>query len=345
MAEIKINMDSLKSYRKAVRHKIKEGSNIFRFLPPFGEDCNGYPYVPWAIIWAHDPTTGNRRPYADCKRDEGRSPVWEYLDLLRAKVEDEKLKMLNSGASEEMIKDRFKATNKFISDIRPKTTFAWSAIDKAGTVGILELKTTAHKQVLSLMSQYIMDYNQDPTSLGSVPSDSGVWFNITRVGMNFDTEYSASKHQIMTKDPNTGVPSYTDDRSPIPESIASDYQSAGYDLTTIYQKKSYDELKDILVANITVLASANPDLAIDGFVAKSVTVSAPPVASVAQGITPDPKPSLPQGTGNIGIKLDNANDVTDGYEPALVQQETTQPSYASTNDDLMKMAEDIFNNQ
>jgi len=334
MADIKINMDSLKSYRKAVRHKVKEGSNIYRFLPPFGDNCDGYPYAFWAISWGlSDPSTGNRRPYADCKQAEGKSPIWEYLDLLRAKVENIKMELVAAGNNEEQIKERLKATNKFISDLRPKTAFSWNAIDKAGTVGILEVKSTAHKQVLKLMNQYIMDYNQDPTSLGSDPTDSGVWFDISRTGTSFDTEYTVKKNQTMVKDPATGVPSYTDDRSPIPESVATDYENMGYDLTTVYQKKTYDELRDILVANLAILTQSNSDLYVEEF---ATDVVAP---------TPQQTTNVPQGAGAVGIKLGKAEDVKEEAETVVISPNPTPETVTTeeSTEDLMKMAEDIFN--
>jgi len=332
MAEIKINMDSLKTFRKAVRHKVKDGSNIYRFTPPFGDNCEGYPYAFWAISWGlSDPETGNRRPYADCKQSEGKSPVWEYLDLLRPKVEKIKNDLVAEGKTEEEIKERLKATNIFISNLRPKTVFAWNAIDKSGTVGILELKSTAHKQVLKLMNQYILDYNQDPTSLGNEAADSGVWFDVSRSGMNFDTEYSVKKNQIMTKDANTGVPSYQDDRSAIPDSVAADYQNMGYDLTGIYQKKTYQELRDILVANLSILSKDNPDLYIEEFALEE----AAPTTTVA----PAPTANVPQGSGTVGIKLGNSEEVE-----ATVTSEPVQETKAEESmDDMLKMAEDIFN--
>ena len=345
MAEIKINMNSLKTYRKAVRHKVKDGSNIYRFTPPFGENCEGYPYAFWAISWGlSDPESGNRRPYADCKQTDGKSPIWEYLDLLRAKVEGIKIEMMSEGKTEEEIKERLKPTNVFISNLRPKTVFAWNAIDKAGTVGILELKSTAHKQVLKLMNSYIMDYNQDPTSLGKDPADSGVWFNVMRTGMNFDTEYSVKKNQIMTKDATTGVPSYQDDRSEIPDSVATDYDNQGYDLTTIYQKKSYDELRAILETNLKFLVETNPDLYVEDFCSGIATASTQEA----------PAQNAPQGAGTVGLKLGSVEtqeampqstqtNIPENIEATIPESMKATPVQSDDADAMMKMAEDIFN--
>jgi hypothetical protein len=222
---------------------------------------------------------------------------------------------------------KVEALNKFISDLRPKTAYAYNASDKSGQIGVLELKATAHKKVISLMDKYIKDYNQDPTSLNSEPTDSGVWFNISKVGKGFDTSYDASKNQIMAKDAS-GVPVYKDDRSPLADSIVHNFDSLGYDLNSLYQKLTYEELKDILVANLVNAAQNIPELLVPGFgldesgaseeahvtITTTTAVNKPAVSSVAK----------PQGTG-AKINLGKAEDVGDD------------------TDDILAMADDLFN--
>ena len=62
-----------------------------------------------------------------------------------------------------------------------------------------------------------------------------------------------------------GVPSYQDDRSALAENIKASYDELAYDLNTIYEKKTYDELKEILVANILHAAADVPELLVEGF--------------------------------------------------------------------------------
>lgn len=321
MAEIKINMDSLKTFRKTVRHKVQDGSNIFRLGPPAGKASNGYPYQKWGVIWGlSDPSTGNRRPYASPSTYEGKCPIYDYLDLLKVKVDNMQNAMISKGATKDEVKERFKDTNYFISQLRPKTVFAYNAVDKSGQLGILELKSTAHKKILELMNKYIIDYNQDPTSLGTDATDSGVWFDITRRGTGLQTEYGAIKHQSMAKDAK-GVPQYQDDREALPESVTEDYDNLAYDLTSIYQKKTYDEMKEILLANLEILGQDNSDLTIEGFGANAESV-----IEVKQGTSAQ---SLPQGAG-AKIKLD-MSEAVGIVTPIDVSSE-----------DLMKMAEDVF---
>lgn len=319
MANISINLDSLspKSFKKTVRHKIKDGVNTLRFLPPFGEEANGYPYRKWNVIWGlTDPNSGRTRPYASSSTYEGQCPVYDFLDILKPKIEQDKAALLASGASEDDVKAKFKSINDFISNIRPKTVFSYNATDKSGTVGVVELKSTAHKDVLKVMNQYIKDYNQDPTSVTSEVSDSGVWINVLREGMGFDTKYSAQKNQIMVKN-EQGVPQYQDDRSALAENIVASYDDLAYDLNTVYEKKTYDELKEILVANLLNAAIDIPELLVPGF---GLEEFSGPITN-ATSVEPAPV-AVPQGEAKVGLKL---GEPTEGTE------------------DLLAMADDLFN--
>ena len=331
MANISINLDSLnpKSFKKTVRHKIKDGTSIFRFLPPFGQESNGYPYCKWNVVWGlTDPNTGRERPFASPSTYEGQCPVFDYLELLRAKVEAEKITLMSKGMSEDQVKQKQEKINKFISGIRPKTVYAYNASDKSGTIGVVELKSTAHKDVLKVMNQYIKDYNQDPTSLNSAVTDSGVWMKIVREGAGFDTKYSAAKNQIMLKDA-TGVPSYQDDRSALAESISENFQEVGYNLNTLYQKHTYEELKEILVANLINFGIDMPEVLVSGFgLEESQNL---PQSSQSAALAPT------KGSGKIAIKLESAEEVEDEAPVKTGKKASTD------TEDLLAMADNLFN--
>ena len=198
--KIKLNLDSLKSRREWKRHKVKDGHNVFRILPPFGEASNGYPYRKWQIIWGlTDPESGRARPFASSMTSEKRCPVTEYVNELKKRADGLEAQLKASGASKDDVTACLKDLRELINNLSPKTVYIYNAADKAGEVGLLELKSTAHKAMKTQMNQYIQDYNQDPTSLNSADDDSGVWFDITRQGMGRDTEYDVQKCQTRVK--------------------------------------------------------------------------------------------------------------------------------------------------
>ena len=264
MSKISINLDSLKPKKEWKRHKIKEGHNVFRVLPPFGDTANGYPYRKWMVIWGMlDPESGRARPFASSLTTEKQCPIFEYVDALQKKAEGMKAKLQAGGASKEDILEALKPLNKVISTLRPKTVYAYNAIDKAGVVGILEVKATAQKKLKELMMTYIKDYNQDPTSLNSETEDSGVWFDFIRTGQYFDTEYDVEF--VQTKSKVNGVLTKVDDRSPLPDNVVENYADLAYDLSSIYQVKTYDQLQEILMANLKNIVKECPEALIAGW--------------------------------------------------------------------------------
>lgn len=376
MADIKLNMDSLKPKREWKRHKVEEGVQIYRILPPFGDKSKGYPYRKWSVVWGlTDPATGRMKPLSSTSAYEKKCPVYEYLDLLKKKVENDKNalagQLKSQGLTDEQItekvKEQFSEVSKFIGQLRPKTVFAYNACDKAGTVGILELKSTAHTQLLELMSKYIQDYDQDPTSLNSSDDDAGLWFKFTREGKGLNTKYGVEKNQEMQQ--INGQRVYVDDRSPLHANIVKDYQNLAYDVHSIYTVKSYDELKDILMYNLkrfvegdpSANIAANPYLAVPGFDDFSGVSSAPVNTGDAGNTNTAVNNAASANKSGVNLKLGNpAEEIQEPTTPETasapqtqtppVQQTQSAPAPAaqqsdnvSSNEDIMKMAENLLN--
>lgn len=337
-SKIKINLDSLKTRREWKRHKVKDGSNVYRILPPFGEASNGYPYRKWQIIWGlQDPESGRARPFASSMTSEKKCPVTEYVQQLKKKADSLKTQLAASGVSEEDQKNRLAALNKLISDLNPKTVYIYNAADKSGEVGLLELKSTAQKKMKAEMTQYIQDYNQDPTSLNSEDTDSGVWFNITRSGMGRDTEYDVKKMQTKIKNPATGKVSFEDDRSPLPDAIVENYDNLAYDLNAVYQIKTYEELAEILEANMPSILELCPDADVNVDAAFEAQVLKP--APAAKTTTP----AKPAGTKPVTLKMDDAEDDAGYMQLANNGKGGTKTTAPAGDDDFLAEADALLN--
>jgi hypothetical protein len=270
MANIKINVEGLKTGREWVRHKVQEGNNVYRVLPPFGDpnEHKNSPFRRWVVAWLTDPNTGKRFPFAtpfSSGQKDAACPIHEYTRLLSDKIEKLKAGLQAKGRSDQEIKDALSPLNKVLWETRANRTFAYNVVDKSGKVGLLELKKTAHDEMKQRMLEYIQERQMDPTSLNSdIKSDAGVWFNIKRTGMGKDTKYSVEFAKIGQKDADGDVV-YKLDRSPLPEGVAESFESQAHNLSTIYRLKSYDELKDILLYNISLIAEDIPHAVVPGF--------------------------------------------------------------------------------
>lgn len=331
-SKIKINMDSLKSRREWKRHKVKDGHNIFRILPPFGEASNGYPYRKWQIIWGlKNPEDGRMRPFASSMTSEKRCPVFEFVSALKVRAESLRSELQASGTSEAEIKERLGSLSKVIQDLSLKTVYVYNASDKSGEVGLLELKSTAHKKMKQEMQDYVQVYNQDPTSLSSDEDDSGVWFDVVRSGLGRDTEYDVKKCQQRFKN-EAGKISFEDDRSALADSVVQNYDNLGYDLTSIYQLKSYEDLQEVLQANMEALIEFCPDVDLGNTLAK------PAQTAVVES-------TIVKSTKKVNLKLDDADDED---EAPVVSAKTviTASAPIQTNafeDDFLKEANDLLN--
>ena len=270
MAKISLNLESIKTYEKTERLKLKDGQTIFRILPPFGdvEVHNNYPYRRWSVAWLNDPRSGKRRPYGSPMSGgkDAPCPVNEFNKALSAYVERTKSKLIHEGLSDAEIKEDLSLLNKAAWEVKVNHVYAYNVATKDGKISVMEVKTTVHKGLKKLMGDYIKTYGQDPTALTSNEEDNaGVWMAVERSGMNRDTEYSVDFNQIKTRSAS-GKITKEDDRSPLSPHIEENYATSGYDLSTLYKTLSYDEIKVVLMSNLAVLAESEPRLGqIPGF--------------------------------------------------------------------------------
>jgi len=303
--KIKLNLDSLKSRREWKRHKVKDGHNIFRILPPFGEASNGYPYRKWQIIWGlTDPESGRARPFASSMTSEKRCPVTEFVDCLKERADNMKAQLQTMGWGDEEINARMKDFNELISNLKPKTVYIYNAADKSGDVGLLELKSTAHKAMKREMNQYIQDYNQDPTSLASEDDNSGVWFDVTREGLGRDTEYDVKKCQTKVKGA-TGKVSFEDDRAALPEAVVENYDNLAYDLSAVYQIKTFDELQTVLEYNLPGIIELVPDADLSQEPVLEKPAAPAPKVQVARSTAPA---QAARPAAKVQVKIDDPTD-------------------------------------
>ena len=121
---LKINLDSLKERKGWKRHEVNQGDNVYRVLPPFGENSDGYAYRRWVIAWLSDPQTGRRRPYASTRSfGEDACPITEYISRLEKKRESLEADLKSQGLSKEEIKDQLKSISDVIWTTKPKAIY------------------------------------------------------------------------------------------------------------------------------------------------------------------------------------------------------------------------------
>ncbi len=351
MGKITINQESLKPRKEFKRFPVKSGSNIYRILPPFGEleVHRNYAFKKWTLVWGlKDAETGKIRPFSSpWSHGESRCPVSEYTDKLAEKIAklqtEYETKLLSKGMDEQKVvaavREKLRPVNELLRNLKPKTKYIYNACDKSGDVGILELSPTAHTALKREMMSYIKDYSQDPTSLSSERDDSGIWFNFLREGEGFNTKYDVRKNQ--TKEKTEHGIAFVDDRSALPQHVAENYSSLGYDLHTLYKQNSYDELRAILLQNMTRIIEECPEAAIEGFL---------PSEAVAVRTHSAPAPVVhTSGRAPVALAFDDEESEapapirsapTPVAAPAPVAKAVTK---SQSKEDLFALADELLN--
>jgi len=336
MEKLSFNRNSLSNGSKTVRHKIQPGANSFRILPPFGnpDTHNGYPFRKWSVAWMIDPQSGKRRPFASPMLDREKCPVDEYSRALFKFIESKKTKLQEEGLDQQEIKKRLEGLSKVQWDLKLSHSYAYNALNKEGTVGILEVKKTAHDGIKERLNEFITDYGQDPIGLqADAKGNAGVWINIKKSGEGKETKYVVEFAKI--KKNIDGDIGFVLDRTPVDESVAENYDKLGYDLSTLYHKKSVSEMRDILLYNLSLIAEEVPEAILPGY--EEALGDAKPAAKVEQ----KPKAVKPAKVAYSLEEDDEDNPPFDVEDVAKVTK-SAKPKRVADDDDLMALADSLL---
>jgi hypothetical protein len=227
------------------RERIKDGVSCYRILPPFGTNHGGSLFHKYTMHWGFIGNNGKERSVGCSYPHEGFCPVCAQV----RQAEDE-LKRAEANGNDSSAKE----LKEYISKFRARRFWLYNAVTSDGRVVMLELGKTAHdalaKKILEACRRKVGAF--DPVSL-----ESGVWFEFTRTGKMFDTEYSVDfkKTSVTLED---GSVADKPDRSPLPPELLAQireelknsgevqYGSLMQDIHTAHDPVTAIELKKML---------------------------------------------------------------------------------------------------
>jgi hypothetical protein len=133
------------------------------------------------------------------------------------------------------------------------------------------------------------------------------------------------------------------------ENIVENYDDLAYDLGSIYQVKSYDQLREILMANLQTIVQETPEALIPGWDDFS---DAPTIKVEAQDDAPAAAPktaAAPKAT-KVNIKL--ADDEQEAAEATEAPTKTVKsskkaasaPQASESDEDIFALADSILQN-
>lgn len=209
--------------------KVKEGSNIFRVLPPFGSLAEqGVIAKYWAAYWLPF-SSGKKRAISSIlqmgrdKRIIQDDPLYQKIETLKKSLES----MKKDGTQNPAI---IEALDKRVYELQVDKAYYLNAISPSGEIGLLKIKYTAFQALKERLRQLEKD-GIDPINMGT-----GVYFDFKKAKDDHGkTVYGVDIHTKTFKSPATGKLTTELVEAVIDETTLKRMEKEAFDLTTLYK--------------------------------------------------------------------------------------------------------------
>jgi hypothetical protein len=134
---------------------------------------------------------------------------------------------------------------------------------------------------------------------------------------------------------------FQDDRSPLADVIIENFNNLAYDLNSVYKTTTYDEVNEILQANMDTFHKVCPeaDLSVDVDLDADDEVVVVKTAEVKETTAATSTATKPTGKAPIALKLQDEDDAPVSKARATV---AAKPAAVLDDDDFMATADAIL---
>ena len=244
------SLENNKKDRRIERHKLVEGNNVLRILPPFGTNHGKSAFAEWSLHWGFMDKDGNKRPIVCTYKYEGYCPICEVSrELYKKKTAlvkeymDADNKKVLWDRMPDSLKAQYTKLNQEWEDIKPTTQYFYNAIDLNHSIKILALSKMAHdglkKKILDAMDKYGIS----PASL-----NAGCYFVISKIKIGTrvrDVKYEVDLYKQIEKDAQGNVIERIL-KTALPDAVINGYDKLAYDIHTLYTVRSSSDVAKIL---------------------------------------------------------------------------------------------------
>jgi hypothetical protein len=234
-----------RNYTQTKRFNLKEGSNLYRVLPPFGSlSQSGEIAKYWSVYWLTDSNNRKRAvPTIFKKAKDGRviqnDPIKDKLDAMTAMVDQAEKNGENPAVVEQM--------RKKLSDYNLDKAYYLNALSPSGEIGVLKIRYTAYQALLEKLKKLAQD-GIDAINAGQ---GNGVFFDFRKVKDEKNrTSYAVDVGTRTQRDPMSNKVTVEYLSAPIDDVVLGRMESEARDLGAMYQYKSIEEM--------AVLATLDP---------------------------------------------------------------------------------------
>lgn len=311
---------------KIVNHKLKEGDNIFRILPPFGANHNGVLMAEWYLHWGFTDSKAKAKPIVCTKRYENYCPICEEAN--KAFTEKEEFireyksadGKVNYKSLPEEIRIKYSELNEKFNQLRAQRNYYYNAVDDSGKVGILKLAKTAKDKLNAKILDAYTRLSFNPTSL-----ENGCFIKIikTKTGNNtWDVSYDVELVKRAVKEPDgTIVEKY--DVGSVSDWIKNNFSKVAIDTHNMYPIRTSAEIIKIMDGDTSIFDKEGEvkQQARNGATAKGTTSAEAPKPETAPMIAP--------------AVINQAPAIT----PAVINQQAPAPLSDMSADERMKLNE------
>lgn len=241
--------------RKYVTHKIKEGDNLYRILPPFGTNHKGLPFAEVSLHWfstLDDTGKPKQRPlrcsYAVerfCPVCEEANDLYKEKESLLAEYIDEDTKKVRWDVVPEEVGAKHKQLKNSFDAVKVQRGYFYNALDASGVVGVLRLPKTAATKLGEQIKKAIQTYGFNPLSL-----ENGAVFNIIQKKTgpkNYNVEYSVEFVMKSITGPDGVQLKITTEQAP--KNVMDNYETLAYDVHAMYPAVTAAELQRAMIGD------------------------------------------------------------------------------------------------
>lgn len=237
-------------------HKIKDGDNIYRPLPPLGNLADqGRWSMYYRVVWGYKGSDGKNKPFispyeknfktqmveTDCaafRRSERIKA--EYNEM--AKQAKELVK--GGGVLTDSIKKELEAKKEEMKAFSVESKHFLNAISLDGKIGLLKLGSRAFKQ-LKALGQELEGQGVDICGV-----EGGRYVNINRTGSGMDTIYKVTEYKVNKEVEIDGVKEVVQRSMPhnLDDSIIGRLAKEAFELDKLYPTPTSEEVAEIVNA-------------------------------------------------------------------------------------------------
>ena len=338
--EPELNLDGLTAgsggFGNFTNHKITDGDNIFRILPPFGTNHNGLPMAEWYLHWGFTDDQGNKKVLVCTKRFEKFCPICQQANTLRDTMSeivrefeyeaDGRTKVAWKNVPKELAVKHNEVKEQFDA-IRAQRGYYYNALDESGTVGVLKIPKTAKDGLNEKIKDAVKRLGFNPLSLRD-----GCAFNIKRVRTgpnNFDVEYKVELVKVAVKDAAGDIVEKTP-RSSVSEDLIQNFSERAYDIHTLYTVRPSSDLAKIMQGDTSVFAAEAAAKKTVQAERTASTAAAATAETIAPTTTEAPvtveKPTVVMEGNTVTDTPKVATEVTTVTTPEAVQAKVETPT-------------------